>query len=135
TRGGAALSVKAVTGVPIKYVGLGEQLDKLEEFHADRMASRILGMGDVVSLVEKAQQEFDEDEMQRQQEQMLAGKFTLEDFQKQMRQLQKLGSLRDIMGMIPGLGRLMQSGGEMFENPEKDMSRLDGIINSMTPDE
>ncbi|MFN8706310.1 MAG: signal recognition particle protein, partial [Planctomyces sp.] len=96
TRGGAALSVKAVTGVPIKFIGVGEQLDRLEDFHPDRMAGRILGMGDIVSLFEKAQQEFDEDEMLLQQEKMQRGKFTFEDFRKQMRQIRKLGSMRDI---------------------------------------
>jgi signal recognition particle subunit SRP54 len=133
TRGGAALSVKAVTGVPIKFIGVGEQLDRLEEFHPDRMAGRILGMGDIVSLFEKAQKEFDEEEMLRQQEKMQQGKFTLEDFRKQMRQIKKLGSMREIMKMIPGLGGLVDQLGDM--NPEDDMRRIEGIINSMTPRE
>ncbi len=134
TRGGAALSVKAVTGVPIKYIGVGEQLDRLEEFHPERMAGRILGMGDVVSLVEKAQREFDEQEMLDQQEKMRDGKFTLDDFQKQMRQIRKLGPMREIMKMIPGLGGMLDSNPEM-DDPEQDMKRIEGIINSMTPDE
>lgn len=134
TRGGAALSVKAVTGVPIKYIGVGEQLDRLEEFHPERMAGRILGMGDVLSLVEKAQKELDEDEMLAQQEKMRAGKFTLDDFQKQMLQIRRLGSLRDVMKMIPGLGSMMDSHPEM-DDPEHEMRRIEGIICSMTLEE
>jgi len=133
TRGGAALSVKAVTGVPIKYVGVGEQLDRLEEFHPDRMAGRILGMGDVLSLVEKAQREFDEEEMLAQQQKMQEGRFTLDDFRTQMRQIKKLGSMREIMKMIPGMGKVVDQMGDM--NPEDDMRRIEGIINSMTLDE
>ncbi len=133
TRGGAALSVRAVTGVPIKFIGVGEQLDRLERFHPDRMAGRILGMGDVVSLVEKAQQEFDEDEMLAQQEKMQAGKFTLDDFRKQMRQIKKLGSMREIMKMIPGMGKMVDQMGDM--NPEDDMRRVEGIIDAMTLNE
>jgi len=133
TRGGAALSVRAVTGVPIKFIGVGEQLDRLEQFHPDRMAGRILGMGDVLSLVEKAQQEFDEDEMLAQQEKMQQGKFTLDDFRKQMRQIKKLGSMREVMKMIPGMGKVVDQMGDM--NPEDDMRRIEGIINSMTLDE
>ena len=104
TRGGAALSVKAVTGVPIKFIGVGEQLDRLEEFHPDRMASRILGGGDLATLLEKAQREFDADEMIRQQELMRKGKFTLEDFRDQFKQIRRMGPMKQIMGMIPGLG-------------------------------
>ncbi len=130
TRGGAALSVKAVTGVPIKFVGVGEQLDRLEEFHPDRMAGRILGMGDIVSLYEKAQREFDEEEMLQQQERMQKGKFTLDDFRKQMSQVRKLGSMRDIMKMIPGMGSVADQMGDA--NPEGEMSRIEGIIDSMT---
>ncbi len=133
TRGGAALSVKAVTGVPIKFIGVGEQLDRLEEFHPDRMAGRILGMGDVLSLVEKAQQEFDQEEMLAQQQKMQEGKFTLDDFRKQMRQIKKLGSMREIMKMIPGMNKMVDQLGDM--NPEDDMRRIEGIIDSMTLDE
>ena len=133
TRGGAALSVRAVTGVPIKFTGVGEQLDRLEQFHPDRMAGRILGMGDVLSLVEKAQQEFDEEEMLAQQEKMQKGKFTLDDFRKQMGQIKKLGSMREVMKMIPGMGGVVDQMGDM--NPEDDMRRIEGIINSMTLDE
>ncbi len=133
TRGGAALSVKAVTGVPIKFIGVGEQLDRLEEFHPDRMAGRILGMGDILSLYEKARKEFDEDEMLRQQERMQKGKFTLDDFRNQMRQIKKLGSMRDIMKMIPGMGALVDQLGDL--NPEDDMRRIEGMIDSMTMQE
>lgn len=133
TRGGAAISVKAVTGVPIKFIGVGEQLNKLEPFHPDRMAGRILGMGDVLSLVEKAHEEFDAEEMERQQEKMRKGKFTLEDFRDQMRQIKKLGSMKDIMKMIPGLGGMVDQNPDL--DAEGDMARIEGIINSMTMDE
>jgi len=133
TRGGAALSIKAVTGVPIKYIGVGEQLDQLEEFHPDRMAGRILGAGDMATLVEKAQREFDAADMEEQQQKMLEGKFTLGDFQKQMRQIKKMGSMKSIMKMIPGMGQVADMDPDM--DPEADLSRIEGIINSMTPDE
>ncbi len=133
TRGGAALSIKEVTGVPIKYIGVGEQLDKLEPFHPDRMAGRILGMGDVVTLFEKAQEAFDAEEVQKQQEKMLKGKFTLEDFRNQMKQVRRLGPIREIMKMIPGLGSMADLPGDM--DPEADMSRIEAIISSMTKDE
>lgn len=133
TRGGAALSIKEVTGVPIKFVGVGEQLDRLEPFHADRMAGRILGMGDVVTLFEKAQQQLDAEEVQRQQQKMAAGKFTLEDFRDQMRQIRRLGPLKEIMKMIPGLGGLLDMNPDL--DAEADMGRIEAIINSMTRDE
>lgn len=133
TRGGAALSIKEVTGVPIKFIGVGEQLDRLEPFHADRMAGRILGMGDVVTLFEKAQQQLDQDEMQAQQERMLAGKFTLEDFRKSMQQIRRMGPLRDIMKMIPGMGGMLDQIPGL--DAEGDFSRIDAIINSMTAEE
>lgn len=133
TRGGAAISVKAVTGVPIKFIGVGEQLDRLEEFHPDRMAGRILGMGDIVSLFEKARREFNEEELLQQQQKMQQGRFTLEDFRAQMRQIRKLGSVRDIMKMIPGMGRVEGMLGDV--DPEDELRRIEGIINSMTPDE
>src|SRR5690606_31854678 len=105
-RGGAALSVKQVTGVPIKFIGTGEHLDAIEEFHADRMAGRILGQGDVLTLVEKAQREFDQDEMQRQEERLRKGEFTLDDFKTQLSQIKRLGPLQKVMGMIPGMSGL-----------------------------
>jgi signal recognition particle subunit SRP54 len=132
-RGGAALSVKQVTGVPIKYIGTGEHLDALEEFHPDRMAGRILGQGDLLSLVEKAQQEFDQDEMLRQEERLRKGEFTLEDFRKQLSQIGRLGPLQKVMGLIPGMGKLTEAMGDV--DPEEDMKRLFGIIDSMTPEE
>jgi signal recognition particle subunit SRP54 len=137
-RGGAALSVKAVTGVPIKFIGIGEKLDKLEEFHPDRMAGRILGMGDVLSLVEKAQQTFDQEEMRKQEEQLRKGQFTLEDFKKQIGQMKKMGPMREILSMIPGVGQAMQAfgaNGGADLDADGDVRRLEGIINSMTPDE
>lgn len=131
TRGGAALSVKEVTGVPIKFIGVGEQLDRLEPFHPDRMAGRILGMGDVVSLVERAQREMDADEIERQQQRMAAGKFSLEDFRNQMKMIRRMGSLKDLMKMIPGLGGFIDSNPEI--DADSDMNRIDAIIGSMTP--
>ncbi len=133
TRGGAALSIKEVTGVPIKYTGVGEQLDKLEPFHPDRMAGRILGMGDVVTLFEKARDAFDEEEVQRQQEKMLQGKFTLDDFRNQMQQIRRMGPLRDIIKMIPGLGGMLDANPEL--DAEGDMGRIEAIISSMTKQE
>ena len=108
-RGGAALSVKSVTGVPIKFMGTGEGVDALEEFHPDRLAGRILGMGDVVSLVEEAQRKFDQDEMQRQEERLKSGEFTLEDFKKMMLQTRRLGPLGKVIGMIPGMGGMQET--------------------------
>src|SRR6185436_5974952 len=100
-RGGAALSVKHVTGVPIKFIGTGEHLDALEEFHPDRIAGRILGRGDIRSLFEKAQKEFDQDQAQELEARLQEGQFTLDDFRKQMQQIRRLGPIRKIMGMIP----------------------------------
>jgi len=125
--------VKQVTGVPIKFIGTGEHLDALEEFHPDRMAGRILGQGDLLSLVEKAQQEFDQEEMLKQEERLKKGEFTLDDFRKQLSQIGKLGPLQKVMGLIPGMGQLTQMMGDV--DHEKDMKRLFGIIDSMTPAE
>ena len=132
-RGGAALSVKHVTGVPIKYVGTGEHLDALEEFHPDRMAGRILGQGDILSLVEKAQSEFDQEEIQKQEEQLLKGEFTLDDFKKQLGMIQRLGPMQKVLGMMPGMGGMADMMDDM--DPEKDMKRLFGMIDSMTAEE
>ncbi|MDA0831839.1 MAG: signal recognition particle protein [Planctomycetota bacterium] len=133
TRGGAALSVKAVTGVPIKFVGVGEQLDRIESFHPERMAGRILGMGDVVSLVERAQQQLNADDMALQQEKLKKGQFTLDDFKNQMGQIRKLGPIKEIMKMIPGMGSLVDSNPDL--DAESDMGRIEAILSSMTPNE
>jgi signal recognition particle subunit SRP54 len=129
-RGGAALSMKSVTGVPIKFAGTGEKPDEFERFHPDRMASRILGMGDVVSLVEKAQETIDQDEAERMAEKMRKADFNFEDFLGQMQQVKKMGSLGSIMKMMPGM-----SGLEVGEAEEKRMARTEAIIQSMTVQE
>jgi signal recognition particle subunit SRP54 len=132
-RGGAALSVKAVTDKPIKFIGVGEKLDALEPFFPDRVASRILGMGDMLSLIEKAQEEFDEKEALKLAKKLKKREFDLEDFLGQLRQLKKLGSLETIMGMIPGLGQLKQL--KNMKPDEKELVRVEAIINSMTREE
>jgi signal recognition particle subunit SRP54 len=133
TRGGAALSVKEVTGKPIKLIGMGEKLDALENFYPERIASRILGMGDVVSLVEKAQEVVDEDEAKRLEEKLRKANFTLEDFLQQMRQIKKIGSLEQIIGMIPGIGGKLDR--DAINAGEKQLKVIEAIIQSMTPDE
>ena len=133
-KGGAALSIKAVTGKPIKFVGLGEKLDALEVFHPDRLVSRILGMGDVLTLVEKAQSVFDEKEAERLQQKLKKNQFDLDDFLAQLQQIKKLGSLESIMGMIPGMGKMMKQM-KGAQPSEKEMKRIEAIIRSMTPAE
>ena len=130
-RGGAALSVKAVTGKPIKFIGTGEKIESLEEFHPDRMAGRILGMGDVVSLVEKATKEFDEDQAVKMQEKMAKGAFTLTDFLDQMRKLQKMGPMKELLKMMPGVGSQMDT----LQMDGNELGRMEAIILSMTPAE
>jgi signal recognition particle subunit SRP54 len=130
-RGGAALSVKAVTGKPIKFIGVGEKLDKLEEFHPDRMASRILGMGDVVTLVEKAQEQFDVEEAEKMQAKMAKGSFGFDDFLKQMQAMKKMGGMKDMMKLIPGMGSQLGD----VDIDESEISRMEGIVHSMTLDE
>jgi signal recognition particle subunit SRP54 len=132
-RGGAALSIKAVTQRPIRFVGIGEKLDAWEVFHPDRMASRILGMGDVLSLIEKAQEAFDERQAEALEKKLRKDELTLEDFRDQLRQIKKLGPLEDIMGMIPGLGKL--KGMKAMRPDEGQLVRLEAIINSMTAEE
>ena len=133
-RGGAALSMKSVTGLPIKFVGLGERPDQLEPFHPDRMAQRILGMGDVVTLVEKAQQQIDEHEAKRLEQRLRRNEFDLNDMLEQFRSLRRMGPLSEVLGMIPGLGGLRSS--KQFQNvDEKRMSQVEAIILSMTPQE
>ncbi|MGO5022828.1 signal recognition particle protein [Lawsonibacter sp. LCP25S3_G6] len=129
-RGGAALSIRAVTGKPIKFVGMGEKLDQIEVFHPDRMASRILGMGDVLSLIEKAEQSFDQKKALELQEKLRKNKFTLTDFYEQMTQLKNMGSLSDIAGMLPGVKASDLEGATM---DEKLLQRMEAIITSMTP--
>ena len=132
-RGGAALSIKAITGKPIKFVGVGEKVNALEPFHPDRMASQILGMGDILSLIEKAQDEFDEKEAKKLEKKLKRSEFDLEDFRSQLKQLKKIGSLEEILGMIPGLGKLKKL--RDFKPDEKELVRVEAIINSMTPEE
>ena len=129
-RGGAALSIKAVTDKPIKFIGTGEKLDALEPFYPDRMASRILGMGDMLSLIERAQEEFDEKEALNLEKKLRKRQFDLEDFKNQLKQVKKIGSLEQILGMMPGLGQLKQL--KKFKPDEKELVRVEAIINSMT---
>ena len=137
TRGGAALSIRAVTGKPILFAGMGEKLSDLEQFHPDRMAGRILGMGDVLSLIEKAEASIDEESAKNLSQKFIKAEFDFNDYLESMRQMKKLGSLTDILGMIPGLGNL--TGGQMAQITdaidEKKMDRLEAIIYSMTPEE
>jgi signal recognition particle subunit SRP54 len=130
-KGGAALSIRAVTGKPVKLVGTGEKLDAIEVFYADRLVSRILGMGDVLSLVEKAQSVFDADEAARLQTKLKKSQFDLEDFKNQLQQIKKMGSIESLMGMIPGMGKMMKQvpGAQLSE---KELKRVEAIIDSMT---
>jgi len=132
-RGGAALSVKAVTGKPILFASTGEKIEDFDKFHPDRMAQRILGMGDVLSLIEKAEQQVDEKEAEELQEKMRRDQFTLEDFLKQMRQVRKMGPLSGIIGMMPGMGAMRQLKNAPIDEGELD--RVEAIILSMTPQE
>jgi signal recognition particle subunit SRP54 len=131
-RGGAALSIRAVTGVPIKFVGTGEKTDALEAFYPDRFASRILGMGDVVSLVEKAQEAFDQDEAQKMEQKLRKGSFDLQDFVNQLESVRKMGPLTNVLGMIPGLGQIKKQLGDA-ELDDVQFRRVESIIFSMTP--
>ena len=131
-RGGAALSIRHMTGVPIKFSGVGEKVSDLDVFHADRMADRILGMGDVMTLVEKAQEEIDEKEARRAANKMMSGKFDLDDMLQQMKQVQKLGSLGGLMKLIPGMPKMTP---EQQQFAEKEMKNFEIIINSMTFEE
>ena len=127
-RGGAAFSIRRVTGKPIRFVGMGEKLDALEPFHPDRIVSRILGMGDVMSLVEKAEQNFEQEEQEKLQKKLKSNAFTLEDFRDQLKQVQKMGSMEQLLGMIPGAGKLTK--GLKIDN--KAFVQIEAIINSMT---
>ena len=132
-RGGAALSIKSVVDRPLKFVGMGEKLDALEPFHPDRVASRILGMGDVLSLIEKAQETIDEEQALELARKLKKNEFTLEDFRKQIKQIKKMGSLESILGMIPGLGKLKAL--KNASPDEKELKKVEAIINSMTVEE
>lgn len=133
TRGGAALSVKAITGCPIKFAGMGEKLDALEPFHPDRMASRILGMGDVLSLIEKAQSNLDQEKAKELEKKMRNAEFTFDDFLDQMEQVRKMGPLDQVLGMMPGANKI--KGLKDMQVDEKQLARVEAIIKSMTPEE
>ncbi|MDK2840455.1 MAG: signal recognition particle subunit, partial [Thermosipho sp. (in: thermotogales)] len=128
-RGGVILSIRYITNKPIKFIGVGEKIEDLEEFHPERIASRILGLGDVLSLIEKAEQELDKDKMQKLGKKMLNAEFTLEDFQEQLKEIKKLGSLSKIVEMLPGSPKVD------INQSEKELKVIEAIINSMTPEE
>ncbi|MGO0122306.1 signal recognition particle protein [Desulfothermobacter acidiphilus] len=134
TRGGAALSIRAVTGCPIKFAGVGEKLDMLEPFYPDRMADRILGMGDVLTLIEKAQSAIDAEQAAAMQKRFLSDDFNLEDFLEQLRQFRKIGPLEQVLSLLPGFGGMKKLQGEL-QLEEKDLVIVEAIINSMTPEE
>lgn len=131
-RGGAALSIRAITGQPVKFVGIGEKIKDLEPFFPDRIASRILGMGDMVGLIEKAQEHFDEVKAEKLEQKIRKNSFSLSDFQDQLKQIRKMGSLSDLLGMIPGMGNKIPQGANV---DEKSLVRIDAIISSMTAKE
>ncbi len=133
SRGGAALSIREVTGCPIKFAGMGEKMDALEQFHPDRMASRILGMGDVLTLIEKAQSSFDMEQMQKLEERIRSDKFTFNDFLAQMEQMRNMGPLEDMLSMIPGMGNAKQM--KNIKVDEKEIARTEAIVKSMTAEE
>jgi len=133
-RGGAALSIKSITGKPLKFVGMGERLSDLEVFHPDRIASRILGMGDVLTLIEKAQSTIDAKEAEALEKKFRKAEFDLEDFRTQMRRIKKLGSLEGIMKLIPGMGQMRKQLQDV-QMPEKELARVEAMINSMTLEE
>lgn len=131
TRGGAALSIKSVVNKPIKFVGMGEKMEALELFHPDRMAQRILGMGDIVSFVERAQQIFDDKEAEILHKKLLKDQFTFEDFYTQIQQIKKMGNIKDLIGMIPGVGKAVKN----IDISDDSFKGIEAIINSMTPAE
>lgn len=131
TRGGAALSIKTVVNKPIKFVGMGEKMDALDVFYPERMADRILGMGDVVSLVERAQEQFDEKEARQLQKKIAKNQFNFDDFLNQIQQIKKMGNLKDLAGMIPGMGKAMKN----VEIEDDAFKHIEAIIRSMTPEE
>ena len=129
TRGGAALTIRAVVTKPIKFVGLGEKMDAFDIFYPERMADRILGMGDIVSLVERAQEQFDEEEAKKLQKKLAKDQFNFDDFLQQIRQIKKMGNIKDLMGMIPGMGKMMKD----LDVDENAFKGIEAIIQSMTP--
>jgi len=131
TRGGAALTIKAIVDKPIKFVGIGEKMDALDLFHPSRMADRILGMGDIVTLVEKAQEQFDEEEARRIQKKIAKNQFNFNDFLKQIQQIKKMGNVKDLMGMIPGMGKALKD----TDIDDDAFKGIEAIITSMTPEE
>ncbi len=132
-RGGAALSIRAISGAPILFLGIGEKLDALEPFHAERVASRILGMGDVLSLIERAEKAFDRKQAEQLERKLRRDEFSLEDFRDQLRAMKKMGSVGELLGMIPGLGKMARA--VDTGKAEKDLARIEAIINSMTRQE
>ena len=132
-RGGAALSIRSITGKPILFVGTGEKLDALEPFHPDRVASRILGMGDVLSLIERAEKAYDRSQAEALQKKLRKNEFDLEDFRDQLRAVQKMGSITELLGMIPGVKKLLH--GADLGGAEDELKRVEAIINSMTREE
>ena len=130
-RGGAALSIRSVTGIPIKFIGTGEKMDALEAFHPDRLAGRILGMGDVLSLIERAQEQTDEKEAERLQQRMMKGQFDLEDFLEQLQKIKQMGPLSQLMEMIPGLGQQLRQAKAQIS--DDDYKQVEAIIRGMTP--
>jgi signal recognition particle subunit SRP54 len=134
-RGGAALSVVGVVGVPIAFVGMGERIQDLEPFHADRLVSRLLGMGDVLSLIERAEQAIDADDRARLEEKTRLDDFTLENFRDQLRTIKKMGPLEQVLGMIPGFGAMKELKDKREQIDDRQLARVEAIINSMTPSE
>ena len=132
-RGGAALSIRAATGLPVAFLGTGERTDGLEPFHPDRLAQRILGMGDILSVVERVQENVDQDEAERAAERLMANRFTLEDFREQINQIKKMGPIGQLVGMIPGAGQMAGAAQEAVDSGQ--MKRIEAIIDSMTPEE
>jgi len=131
TRGGAALSIKSVVNKPIKFIGTGEKMDAIDIFYPDRMADRILGMGDVISLVERAQEQYDEDEARKLQKKIAKNQFGFDDFLSQIQQIKKMGSMKDLVGMIPGAGKAMKD----VDIDDDAFKGIEAIIHSMTPSE
>ncbi len=131
TRGGAALTIRSVVDKPIKFVGIGEKIDAIDVFHPRRMADRILGMGDIVSLVEKAQEQYDEGEARKLQQKIAKNQFNFDDFLSQLQQIKKMGNVKDLMGMIPGMGKAIKD----IDLDDDAFKGIEGIIHSMTPAE